>query len=177
MKFHVPPDRRWSATRVAKVLEAIGFHSRPARDTVCVRLPSIDIPSFPFFWRKIRYNPEIILVYHPAKFFYNGEIQYDTGKITFDREIEKIASALEEIGWVLLPDEDLQLELETLLEYTETESEIRDRFAEMERLQSAILAWLANQDFENALKTRNQQDTIRDDIDKLLADHYRAAPP
>lgn len=177
MKFHVPPDRRWSANEIATALQAVGLHSRPECNAVRICLPAIDIPSFPFVWQKIKYEPTITLVFYPEKFLYNGDIQSGNSKLSVNREIEKISAVMEEIEWVLLPDEDLQREAETLLRYTEMEGEIRYLLRELEQLQRAKSEWVASQDFENARRIQQEQDTIRNSLDQLVANRYRGLRP
>lgn len=80
-------------------------------------------------------------------------------------------------GWVLLPDDDLQLELETLLRYTEIDDQIRLLFTELQRLQRAKSERIANQDFENALKTWDEQNTLRNELDALVGNRYHGSPP
>jgi len=166
MRFHVPPDLRWSAEELVRRLRALQLNAMAHQETVRVLQGPYTIRDFPLLGRGRVVEPDIRIDYLATQFLYNGEIVREVGKFPTEESVRKIEIALHDCGFLPIRDGDLDLEFSIASRYFANQTELSEKFDELRKLEGLKLDLVAHQDFENASKIRDQQVAVRARIDE-----------
>jgi hypothetical protein len=125
-------------------------------------------------WRRLSYEPKILIGYSPTKFIYNGNIEAEFGKFPIEDDLEKVKRIITDYGWILMEDGDLESGFAVARLCLVDQSALVDVHAELRRLEMAKNELVSRQDFDSAARCRDQQDAIRNRIDSLAMSKFRA---
>lgn len=173
MRFHIPPTLQWDPDALARQLNTAQLNAIAEKDIVRVRQGPFEIRDFPCVWRIRVYEPSILIEHYPERYLYNGHIEAEFGKFSVEEDLEVIKNALNGAGYTTFHDGDLDSEFAIVRSYLLESQGLKASYVELRRLDQEKNDAVSHQEFEKAVRIRDQQDAIRKSLDQLAVSLFR----
>ena len=164
--FHVPTNETWDPEALAERLREQNLEAIVLADSVRITLPTT--PPSNLFERLLNFvartGPHyMVLSFDRRQFISNIAAEYNPLKISTDTKVfTQIGKACEEIGYWYDTDRKIALK------YCPDSAELRDLLDKVEQLQIEIENFVADQNFEQAAKVRDDKIILKQRIDAIL---------